>query len=93
MKKKSKIKEDSGLQKVTDFTFATTLISLDYEPLLIEQDKTNPQAYEFTFDKTEALERLTGAYFSGMLLVEPKKFLKSRKEIHDRISKLESNSL
>jgi hypothetical protein len=91
MKTKNKSKND--LEKIDDFTLATTLICLGYEPLLIESGKINPQMYEFIFDKTEAVERLVRAYFNRNLLVEPNKFLKSRKEIHDRIKKLESETL
>ena len=84
------MKKKNDLEKTDDFTLAITLICLGYEPLLIEPHKTNKDIYDFTFDKTEAIERLIKGYSNNNLLVEPKRFLKARKEIHERVKNLET---
>ena len=87
MKKKSE-KDNADLTKITNFTLANTLVCLGQEILLINLDKGDPSKTEFVFDKNEMIERLTKAYFNGNLLVEPKKFLDMRNQIHDRIRNL-----
>ena len=81
-------KSVTGLEKINDFTLVNTLVCLGCEILMINQNKEDPQKNEFIFDKNEILERLIQAYFNGNLLVEPKKFLNIRKQIHEQVKNL-----
>jgi len=87
MKRKNN-KRDS-LEKINDFTLANTLVCLGQDILSINPNMDDINKNEYIFDKSEMLTRLIDAFYNGNLLVEPRKFLNARKEIHRQIKNLE----
>lgn len=69
--------------KTSDFTLASTLLTLGFD--IIGIDKTNPRRVVFYYRRTSEVEVALKKYDNNEIVVNPKQFVFSQREIRGRI--------
>lgn len=73
----------SDFFETSDLPLATTLAVLGFS--LHHLDASNPSRVRFFFNKTTALEKTLAKFWIGRIVVEPKAFWNTQRELKSRI--------
>ena len=76
-------KDDTATLKVTDLTLVVTLLISGFS--LKSMDSSNPSRVIFEFENSADLEKTIDKFWKGEIVVEPKKFNYTLRELKDRI--------
>lgn len=76
----------------TDFLPLITVLAYHDFPILDIQ-KDNPRHAYFFFPETDQLRGITNQFWNGQLLVEPKKYFSTIKEIKSRLYGVDESNL
>jgi hypothetical protein len=74
----------SSVIEINDIGVVTTAVLNNCEVLSTNKDPKYPPRVSFLFKKTAKMEELINRYFKGELLVEPKLFLATLRDIKSR---------
>lgn len=85
MQKENEYQNVKNQVNISEFPILVCLTILDFKIIAFNNDPKNRSRIEFVFEKTEKLNKAVNDYWNGDLLIEPKKFWSTSRELKSRI--------